>query len=231
MNLHEYPSAEALDQALASAVSEQLQQDIDNNGVASMAVSGGSTPKGLFARLSKMDLAWEKVIVTLVDERWVNPEHADSNEKLVRDCLLQNCAVAAQLIGLKNGHSSAEQGVTELHSVLQQLPEKFSVVVLGMGGDGHTASFFPQSPQLAAAVDMNTEYSCCATNPVTAPHERMTLTLPRILSTKSLFLHITGAQKKQIFEQACQAGPLTEYPVRSVIDQSIVDLDVYWTHA
>ncbi|WP_428244324.1 6-phosphogluconolactonase [Gynuella sp.] len=231
MNLHEYSSTDALDQALAIAVAEQLQRDIDNNAVASLAVSGGSTPKGLFAHLSNMELAWEKVIVTLVDERWVGPEHADSNEKLVRDCLLQNFAAAAQFIGLKNEHSSAEQGVAALHSVLQQLPAKFSVVVLGMGGDGHTASFFPQSPQLAAAVDMNTEYSCCAADPVTAPHERMTLTLARILATESLFLHITGAQKKQIFEAACQAGPLTEYPVRSVIDQSIVDLDVYWTHA
>ena len=231
MNVHEFSSQQALDQALCVAIAEQLKQDINEHGVASMAVSGGSTPKGLFALLGQVELRWDKVIVTLVDERWVSADHQDSNEKLVRDFLLQNHAAQARFLGLKNDYPSAQQGVTALHTELQQLPEKFSVVVLGMGGDGHTASFFPQSPQLMQAVDVNATFACCATEPVTAPHERMTLTLSRILATRSLFLHITGDQKKQIFDQACVIGPLTEYPVRSVIEQSVVDLDVYWTQA
>ena len=231
MNFHEFSSQQELDAILSQSIAEQLKQDIDEYGVASMAVSGGSTPKGLFSLLSQIELPWNKVIVTLVDERWVSADHNDSNEKLVRSLLLQNRAVGAQFLGLKNNGLTAQQGVDALDVALKQLPAKFSVVVLGMGGDGHTASFFPQSPQLMSAVDMNTALSCCATEPVTAPHERMTLTLPRILATRSLCLHFTGEQKKQIFDQACVAGPLAEYPVRSVIEQSVIDLDVYWTQA
>ena len=115
-------------------------------------VSGGSTPKPLFEALRKTDLDWSKVTVTLADERWVPESDGDSNAAFVKNTLLQEKASAANFISLFVDGATPEEGVSQVHTRLQAIAQPFTVLVLGMGGDGHTASLFPDAPGTAEAM-------------------------------------------------------------------------------
>jgi 6-phosphogluconolactonase len=198
-----------------------------------MAVSGGSTPKSLFARLAASDLPWEKVTITLVDERWVDADHPDSNARLVRENLLQDKAAAADFVPLKTPAPDPFAAEDEVQARLTDLPMPFDVVILGMGSDGHTASFFPGANTLRRALHPETEGSgehqlCCAVRPPHAPHDRMTLTLSVLLQAKHLILHVVGKDKWQVLQKALQSGKSEELPVRAVLHQSRVLLDIYY---
>ncbi|RWX49117.1 Glucosamine-6-phosphate isomerases/6-phosphogluconolactonase, partial [Candidatus Electrothrix marina] len=99
---------------------------------------------------------------------------------------------------------------------------------LGMGNDGHTASLFPGSAQLAAATDMNSGKTCMAVTPADAPHERITLTLPAILNAEEIILHLTGSEKKEVLAKARETGPAEEMPVRFILHQQETPVAVYW---
>lgn len=228
MTQHDFDNREALTEALAGEILTRLKADIDTNGEAGLAVSGGRTPVALFQTLSQADLDWRKVTITLVDERWVAPDHDDSNEKLVRTHLLQNKAVDARFIAHKTAAESPFEAESELNKALADLPDVLTVTVLGMGEDGHTASFFPGADTLDKALDTEQHSDCCAVVPKTAPHPRMTLTLPRILRSAWIVLHLTGDGKKPVLEAALGDGPVTELPVRSVLKQNQTPVSVYW---
>ena len=213
---------------LADQITALLNAGIKSNGKASLAVSGGSTPVSLFEQLSGMDIPWRDVVITLVDERWVEPTEDDSNERLVHKHLLQNRAAAATFIGMKNAAPTAGAGELECEQRLRKAPLPFDVLILGMGGDGHTASLFPGADKLAAATEMDSGRSCMGLAPLTAPHERMSLTLPAILNSRQIFLHIVGEDKKDVLENAKSDGPAAELPIRFILRQQTTPLSIYW---
>jgi 6-phosphogluconolactonase len=213
---------------LAGRIAALLAAGIKSNGKASLAVSGGSTPVALFERLSGMDIPWQDVVITLVDERWVEPTENDSNERLVKNHLLQNKANAATFIGMKNAAPTAGAGEAECEQRLQKAPLPFDVLILGMGGDGHIASLFPGADKLVAATDMDSGRSCIGLAPLTAPHERMSLTLPAILNSRQIFLHIVGKDKKHVLKKANTDGPAEELPIRFILRQQTTPLSIYW---
>ena len=222
--LREFSNRGELDAALADHVAELLRQDIDQRGSASLAVPGGSTPRGMFAKLAGCELDWSRVWITLVDERWVEPDHDDSNEKLVRENLLQDRAAAANFIGLKSPGDNAAAGLPATAEQLTPLPRPFTCVVLGMGGDGHTASWFPQAKNLAELVDPESADELGATYPVTAPHQRITLTLPAVLNSRAVILHITGDEKRSVLAEASARG----YPIAVITEQQTNPASIWW---
>jgi len=129
----------------AKAISASLQQALLSRGQASLMVSGGSSPKPVYEALSKADLDWSKITVTLVDERWVDSGEVGSNEDFIRETLLQNNAAQANFFGLKTAHKTVELGLTEARSRFSSVDNPFDVCVMGMGSDAHTASWFPNS--------------------------------------------------------------------------------------
>lgn len=218
---------------LVHTIEVLLSTGITQNGRATLAVSGGSTPVQLFECLSLSDIAWQSIDIILVDERWVEPGDPDSNENLVRMHLLKNRAAKASFTGMKNSARTASEGEAECAADLQKIQRPFDVLILGLGGDGHTASFFPGAVKLPQATDMESGKICVSIVPVTAPHERMTLTLPVILESKRIFLHITGQNKKDVLEKACAAGPSEEMPIRFILrpqehTKAHGQLSVYW---
>lgn len=221
---HRFDQREELDRALAAHIAGCLQRDLDSREWASLAVSGGSTPRGMFQRLAACDLAWQRVAITLVDERWVPPDHADSNERLVRENLLQQHAAAARLVGLKTPDADAAEGLAASRKRIADLPLPFSAVVLGMGGDGHTASWFPRAENLQALLAPPDGAAVAVTDPVTAPHQRITLTLPAVLDSREIIVHITGEDKRSILEAAEQAG----HPVAAVTSQRQTPVSIWW---
>jgi len=222
-----FNTQEALHQALIKRIVNALESGIQTNGVATLAVSGGSTPKKLFAKLSHTLFAWEKVTITLVDERWVDEKTNDSNAYLVNQYLLKNHASKASFVGLKTDDVTAAAGTKTCTQQLQNLSGPFDVVILGMGDDGHTASFFPNADALDEA--LTSQKSCIALHPLTAPYERMTLTRSRLLNTKTLLLHIEGENKEHVFRQALLDGPVEAMPIRTFIRQTVIALEVYFT--
>jgi 6-phosphogluconolactonase len=209
-----FEAREALAEALAQDVADELARAIEAKGKAALAVSGGSTPKLFFEKLSEFDIAWSRVSVTLVDERQVPETSERSNARLVRQHLLRNKAAAAHFIPL-HGNPDAEK-----------VPP-FDVAVLGMGHDGHTASLFPGGDRLAEALDADSNETLIEMTAPGAGEARLTFTLPVINAAGRLALHIEGAEKKQVLKQALGDGPAEDMPVRAVL-RSQAPVTLYW---
>ena len=224
MKWHEFTDRAALDGALAEHIAAGLRRDIDASGEASLALSGGSTPIPMLRCLSRLQLPWQQVAVTLVDDRWVPVSHPDSNERMLRETLLQNAAASARLVGLKTAHASPWDGLDESREKLAAVHSPFTVVVLGMGSDGHTASWFPQAENLQQLLSTESGERLMAVEPVTAPHQRITLTLPAVCDSLEIALHITGEDKRAVFESAADEN----YPVAAISALRAPPVSVWW---
>lgn len=223
----EFENTSALDIALAEKVVALLSADIEARGAASLVVSGGRTPMGFFHLLSQQLLDWSAVTVTLADERWVDADHQDSNEKLVRENLLINEAHQGQFISLKNAAVNAVDGESECEQALAATGQ-FTVVILGMGDDGHTASLFPGADALALGLSMDSGRTAIAVTPAVAPHQRMSMTLPRLLDTQQLIIHISGSNKQAVLQAAQSGDDAEELPIRAILNQKVAPLAIYW---
>ncbi len=215
----------ALAESLAANVAGWLRDGLISRGSASLVVSGGSTPAPFFSALSLHEIEWSNVTVTLADERWVALDDELSNEKLVRETLLVNAASSAKFLSIYNGAKSPEDGWQQCEESLRSVPGPYDVVVLGMGGDGHTASLFPDTEGLEEACDPDSGKKCLPMRPSHIPEARMSLTLAALLDCRRLVLHITGENKRKVFEQAIAGENL---PIASVIEAAKSRLQLYW---
>lgn len=228
--LHEHANAQEAAQAQAQTVAAALKDALAKKGRAVLAVSGGKSPIAFFEALSQTDLNWADVAVTLVDERIVPTDHADSNTGLVRQYLLKNKAAAAEWLPMiEDGAGEAELADSgqAVRFALQHFRQP-DVLVLGMGGDGHTASLFPQAPQLDKGLDTAYGEPLLHTTPVTAPHERISMTLAAIEKTPVVLLAIAGQDKKAVFDRAA-AAPAKAFPVSFILNSAKVNCHVHYT--
>lgn len=231
--LHEFDTRPAMVDALTRVVANTLQSSLDTRGQAVFAVSGGSTPKPLFEALSTQDLDWANIAIPLVDERWVDPGAPGSNASFVAQTLLQNRAAAAQFIGMKTPHATPIEGAMAVEEAYASLPQPFDVVILGLGPDGHTASWFPHANGLGDAIAPDTQRMTAPVrahrSDVTGEHlDRMTLTLPPIAGAKSLVMMIAGQDKRDALTAAAGQGAVHDMPVRALLQHEASNLDVYW---
>jgi 6-phosphogluconolactonase len=222
---------EAQAATLAAAIAADLAAALTRRAAASLVVSGGRTPAAMLAQLATQRLDWSRVFITLADERWVPPDDAASNEAMVRATLLRDGAAAARFIGLKNDAPSPAAGAARAWNALDVLARPIDVVVLGMGDDGHTASLFPDSPELAAGLDAHAVPGCLAVHPPGAPHARLSLNLAALLQSRRICLQISGARKWQVYQRARSGGRAEELPIRAILRQEAVPVDVYWCPA
>ena len=219
-----------IDGALAAAdmarrIAVILSDAIATRGVATIALSGGRSPRPVLEALAQAPLDWSKLVVTLVDERWVAPDHADSNERLVRETLLQGEAAKARFVGMKNDATDAYAGQPACEAAYAALPWPLDIVLLGMGEDGHTASLFPDAKELAQG--LSTEALTLAVTPPAAPHQRMSLSASAILKSRHVFLQIGGAAKKAVYDAALEGGAVEELPIRLALCQHGVSVEVW----
>lgn len=222
---HHCADGAAAAEAMAGRIAELIGEAIAVRGVATLALSGGRSPIPVLHALSACDLDWSNVIVTLVDERWVVPDHADSNERLIREHLLLGRAADARFVPMKNDAADACAGQTQCEAALAALPWPIDIVVLGMGEDGHTASLFPEAVELAEG--LSTQAMTLAVTPPAAPHQRMTLSAHAILSSRHILLQIGGGAKKAVYDRARAGGPVAELPIRLALCQDDVPVEVW----
>lgn len=231
--LHEYNSQGALLEDLTLRFSQTITRRVTDAGKASIALSGGSTPQTLYQELSQQDLPWQSVTVSLVDERWVDDIHTQSNARFVKHTLIRNRARRATFVGMKTSHTDAFAAADSLSRILARHILPLDLVLLGMGLDGHTASLFPDAIGLTPALAPDCRQLCCAIQPVAtaqniAPVARMTLSLNTILTAQQRMLYIRGDAKRQALEQAFAQGPIADMPVRAVLHDSQTLTEIYY---
>ncbi len=161
----------------------------------------------------------------MVDERWVPDTDERSNARMVEALLLRHNAADAEFVPLYVQTATPEAGIGEVRTRVAAMKWPFDVVVLGMGPDGHTASFFPGGDRLDEALDTANTAQVVPMRAPGAGEPRITFTLPVLLKSRTLYLHIEGADKRVVLEQAEQLG--SELPIASVLRRA-THLDVYW---
>jgi 6-phosphogluconolactonase len=223
-----FESAHALVARVAGDIALHLARAIAERGRASLLVSGGHSPIVLFEQLRMQVFDWSRVSIALVDERWVEPSDAGSNERLVREALVRDRAMAARFVGLKNPAATPELGAVVAWNALAGMPRPVDLTVLGMGDDGHTASLFPGSPNLARALDPQAPAGCIGMVAPSAPHARLSLNLRALLDSRRILLFMLGEAKWRTYAAACGPGPVEEMPVRAVLRQQQVPVEVVW---
>jgi 6-phosphogluconolactonase len=226
--LHEFKDGAALAEGLADRVSAALADAVAARGKATIAVSGGSTPKAFFKSLSTRDIDWAKVTITLVDERFVPADNPRSNHLLVAENLLQGKAQAANFLPLYRQADSADEAARIVSRDADALGAPFDVVILGMGTDGHTASFFPGGNNLATAISAETPRGVITMEAEGAGETRLTFTFASLQDARLLVLHIEGQGKKDVLAAAEGDGPETDMPIRAVLRRAATPVDIYW---
>lgn len=227
-HFHEFTDGAALAEGLADRVAGALTDAIATRGRASIAVSGGSTPKAFFKALSSRDIDWGKVTITLVDERFVPSDNPRSNHQLVADNLLQDKAKAASFLPLYRAAGSADEAAKIVTADAAALGHPFDVVILGMGADGHTASFFPGGSRLAEAISSETPRGVITMEAEGAGETRLTFTFASLQDAGLLVLHIEGQGKKDVLAAAEGDGPETDMPIRAILRRAATPVDIYW---
>ena len=212
--------------ALANEVSSHLANAIARRGSGFLAVSGGTTPALFFGALSKRKIAWDKVIVTLIDERFVPASSPRSNAGLVTANLLQNEAASARFVPLYRDDADIDHAARSEDVELRSLPWPLDGAVLGMGTDGHTASFFPDADNLETLLDPQSNRIVLPVHAPSAGEPRLTLTAARIVEAGFIALHIEGAGKRTAFEAAIEQNG--KRPIGAVIDMARRPVEVFW---
>ena len=180
----------------AERIAEALKTAISRNSAASLALAGGTTPRAAYEALAKIPgIDWSKVSVYFGDERAVPPTHPDSNFSMAQAALFDRVALPAANIHRIEAEGADHDATARAYEAL--LPASISVMVLGIGEDGHTASLFPGSP----ALDERTRLVLPVIGPKPPP-QRLSITPPVIEAAGLCIMIANGAGKAEPVRRA-----------------------------
>ena len=185
--------------SIVKLISDRLNSSIKNMGSGSLVVCGGTSPISIYEELSNIDISWSKVFLTLIDDRLVDPDHRDSNQKLLHNHFIKNKAKNINFFPL-----------TENFLSNTEFKKPLDVTLLGMGEDGHFASLFPDMINQNEAFDLNASPKILITPPQGNPFiPRITMNLSLIMESLNIILLVKGNAKQNIFEKSQNEKKLT----------------------
>ncbi|MDR3097600.1 MAG: 6-phosphogluconolactonase [Paraburkholderia sp.] len=230
IELHVFDDPRVQSDALARAVGDALHASLTALAAApgtgarraTLAVSGGTSPRPFLETLSTHRFDWARTDITLVDDRWVPDTDSASNARLVHETLLKNEAAQARFLPLVDVTQELDAHVAALNADPQRLLP--NVAVLGMGEDGHTASIFADAPEWHEA--LTTARPFVAVHPQAAPHARISWSMQALRQVDRLFLLIAGQRKLDVLQQAAAAEQ--NNAISKLANDKGVRLDVYW---
>ncbi|MGF1536612.1 MAG: 6-phosphogluconolactonase [Elainellaceae cyanobacterium] len=209
--------AAVVEQAL-DLVTKRIYSAAAENEICSLAVAGGSTPKPLYEAIAKQPLPWEALHVFWGDERYVPADHADSNQRMVREAWLSQVSIPADNIHPMPTDAEPQACVDRYEQELQSFfgiepgdVPRFDIVLLGMGDDGHTASLFPHTPALQVSDRL-------VTLGEKNGQTRISFTAPLINRAQCAIFMVAGAGKAAALAQVLQndAADAKIYPARLI---------------
>lgn len=221
MKLIEHESREQAAQRLANLVGDQLTDAIKERNYASLAIPGGSTPASFMQALSRAELDWPSIRLTLTDERLVPADHPRSNTLLVHQNLLDGLASKPEFLAINDASKFSE--------LSEQLAQRFmplDVCVLGMGDDGHTASLFPGGDSNFRDIDHADLLA--QVSPPGDLEERLSLTMRSIVTAKHIHVLIHGDNKLDVLEQAQAGDDENHMPIRALFWQANDKLTIHY---
>lgn len=224
-SFNEFKQRDEAADALARRIGERLRYAVCRRACASMIVSVAA-PRPLFQTLRLLPVPWYLVTIVPSDEGWVPVDDDDSNEGMIRRELLSGEPGFANFVSLYRRNRAAPDSLPELHASLKEVHRPFDAVVLGMGNDGHMASLFPDSPDIHDA--LNSDADCVVQAPPRSRHPRVSLTVRSLLDAREVNLLFFGDRKRAVYEDSLRPGPVEQYPVRALVRQERVPVNVYW---
>lgn len=213
---------------LSNVVAGKLQDAVRLRNRALLVLSGGTTPLPFFKALSEKDIEWEKVTVTLADERFVPPDSPRSNQRLVAMGLLQNKAAKAHFESLHENEKSVIDAAVAADARLANIGFPADVCVLGMGLDGHTASLFPDWEDLSTGLDPANDLRVMAVETATTDEPRLTMPLARLVQSRSVILLIEGYEKKEYLTEVLRNLDTNMTPIATVIRAARRPVEIFW---
>ncbi len=201
--LHRHPDRARFVRAVVDDVGAHLRAAHARSGEAMLAVPAGRTMGALLPVLAAQALPWDRIVVTLVDERWVPPSHPDSNETAVR--MLFAGATGVRVQGLFTAALTPERAALALAEAFHA-PD---VVLLAMADDGHIGSLFPHDP----ANEATAPYAVVAR----PDHVRITMTPAAFAAARTIVLAVDGPAKAALLERALSDGRAADLPVRHAL--------------
>ena len=219
MELKVFESPEEVARAAAQHFVERCRDAVARNNGFAVALSGGSTPKLLYALLAdpkepfRDQIAWKKTFFLFTDERNVPPDHPDSNYRMAHEAMFAHAprTTVARISGEKPADQAAEEYEHFLEDMFEETPD-LDLIFLGLGEDGHTASLFPHSPALK-----ETERLVVAPWVEKLNAYRITLTLPVLNNANSVVFLVTGASKAEILRDVIYTDKKPDfYPAQAV---------------
>ena len=242
---HVYRDAAALAEGLAAVLARCVEERRETgNGKREeggapgilFALAGGRTPWHAYRTFAAMPLDWEHLHVVPTDERCVPHDHAACNLRELREAFAP--AQGLHIAGLTVADGDPRRSEAHAQALFASAPyagRDFDAVVLGMGGDGHTASLFPGAPQRAAAMAPDGAVDACRIDPVPLPPEapfpRITLTLSRLLRARALHLAIVGEAKRAVLREAQASEDHAKHPISALLHAPRTLVHVHWSPA
>ena len=232
ISLNRFDSRDQMFKSLAVDCETRLKNTLIKNDKASFIVPGGTTPAPVFLELSKSDLEWEKITIAQSDERWLDSDHPQSNQRLTENTFLINNAAQAGYVAMKNSSVTASKALAQCNQDYHII-SPFTVTMLGMGLDGHIASLFPNSNHIEEGLSLDNKDLCIDIDATGCPvageyTERMSLTLNAILASEQIILLITGDEKLKLVEHWLDKQPERSCPISFLLNQTKTPLAIYW---
>lgn len=223
---HEHPDAAEMATGLADCLAEAIERGVAERGQACLALAGGSTPVAAYELLDQRSLPWDRVTLLPTDERWVGPNDALNNARMLREQLSHAGASGCRIIQLADTSRPPEQALDGLETLLNGLPRPFDLVLLGMGTDGHTASLFPDDPEIES--NLASKRPAVPAHPPSQPTARVSLTPLRLSETRKAVLAISGRSKRDVLTRALSCDPDDAPPIARTAARLKSPIHIHW---